>query len=62
MTRSEHIRALMEEYARQRAADEDALDARIAGAEARDPEIARLRQDNVSLALNTMRNILSLPT
>ena len=62
MTRSEHIRALMEEYARQRAADEDALDARIAEAEGRDPEIARLRQDNVSLALNTMRNILSLPT
>lgn len=62
MTRSEHIRALQEEYARQRAADEAELSARIEEAERRDPEIARLRADNVSLALTTMRSILSLPT
>ena len=31
-------------------------------AERRDPEIARLRADSVSLALGTMRTILSLPT
>lgn len=62
MTRSEHIRALLEEYARQRAADDADLAARIEAAERRDPEIARLRADSVSLALNTMRSILSLPT
>ena len=58
MTRSEHIRALLEEYARQRAADDADLAARIEAAERRDPEIARLRADSVSLALNTMRSIL----
>jgi len=30
MTRAEHIRALMDEYAQQRAANDDALEARIA--------------------------------
>ena len=62
MTRSEHIRALLEEYAQQRAADDADQAARIEAAEQRDPEIARLRTDNVSLALGTMRSILSLPT
>ena len=62
MTRSEHIRALLEEYARQRAKDEAEQSARIEEAERRDPEIARLRADSVSLALGTMRTILSLPT
>lgn len=62
MTRSEHIRALLEEYARQRTANEDALSARIAEVSARDPEIARLRADSVQNALDTMRVILSLPT
>ena len=62
MTRSEHIRALLEEYAQQRAADDADQAARIEAAEQRDPEIARLRADNVSLALGTMRSILSLPT
>lgn len=62
MTRSEYVRNLLEDYARQRAADDAELNARTREAEARDPEIARLRADNVSLALNTMRTILSLPT
>ncbi len=60
MTRSEHIRALLEEYARLRAQNEADLDARIAEAEARDPEIARLRQENVNLAMDTMRSIMAL--
>ncbi len=62
MTRSEYVRNLLEDYARQRAADDADLNARTRDAETRDPEIARLRADNVSLALNTMRTILSLPT
>lgn len=62
MTRSEHIRALLEEYAQQRAQNESALSRRIEDAEMRDAEIARLRADSVSLALGTMRSILSLPT
>ena len=62
MTKSEHIRALLEEYAAQRAQNDAALDARIAEAEQRDPEIARLRAENVDLALDTMRSIMALPT
>lgn len=62
MTRSEHIRALLEEYAAQRARNDAELNARVEAAERRDPEIARLRADSVSLALGTMRTILSLPT
>jgi len=62
MTRSEHIRALLEEYSQQRAANDAALNRRIEEAESRDPEIARLRADSVSLALGAMRSILSLPT
>lgn len=62
MTRSEYVRNLLEDYARQRAADDAELNARTREAETRDPEIARLRANNVSIALNTMRTILSLPT
>ena len=62
MNRSECIRNLLEDYARQRAANNADLNARTQEAEARDPEIARLRAENISLALNTMRSILSLPT
>ena len=62
MTRAEHIRALLEEYSQQRSANDAALNARTREVEARDPEIARLRADSVSLALGTMRTILSLPT
>lgn len=59
MTRSEHIRALLEEYARQRAADEADLQARTDAACARVPEIAALKQQNAELALSAMRGILT---
>ena len=55
MTRQEHIRDLMEEYARQRTEDDLALERRRADAEARDPEIARLRGDNMRLAVSTAK-------
>ena len=45
MTRSEHIRALLEEYAAQRARNDAELNARVEAAERRDPEIARLRAE-----------------
>ena len=51
MTRSEHIRALLEEYAQQRMADEADQDARLAEAARRDPEIARLREEQADLCL-----------
>lgn len=59
MTRSEHIRALLEEYAAQRAADEADQAARIAEACAREPEIARLREESTETAFGAMRSILS---
>ena len=58
MTRLEHIQALLEEYARQRAADEEALDARLAEACAKVPRIGALREESASLALSAMRSIL----
>ena len=61
MTRAEQIRALLEEYAQQRARNQAALDARAARAEALDPQIAALRAENMSLAVRTMREILALP-
>ncbi|MBE5807425.1 MAG: hypothetical protein E7317_03685 [Clostridiales bacterium] len=62
MTRAEHIRALQEEYAAQRRANEQALDRRIEEAEARDPEIARLRAESVSLTGEALRAMMSMPT
>ena len=59
MTRSEHIRALLEEYAARRAANEAELDARVADACAREPRIAALREESASLALRAMRSILN---
>ena len=59
MTRSEHIKALLEEYARQQAEDQQALDARVAEVCAAHPEIARLRQESADLALSAIRGILS---
>ncbi|MBR1820345.1 MAG: ATP-binding protein [Clostridia bacterium] len=59
MTRSEHVRALLEEYARQRAADEADLEARVAEACAREPRIAQLRSESAELALSAMRSILT---
>ena len=59
MTRSEHIRALLEEYAAQRAANEADLRERTDAAFAKIPEIARLRAENAGLALEAMRGILA---
>lgn len=59
MTRSEHIRALLEEYAQQRAENDADLRRRTDAAFGKAPEIARLRTDNASLALDTMRSILT---
>lgn len=62
MTRAEHIRALMDEYAQQRTANEDALEARIARAVEVEPDIARLRNESASLALKTMRSMVNMKT
>lgn len=62
MTRAEHIRALMEEYAQQRARDEADQNARVREACARAPRIAELRQESAGMALGAMRSILSVQT
>ena len=59
MTRSEHIRALLEEYARQRATDEQDLNARVSHAISVEPRIGELREKSANLALNAMRSILN---
>ena len=58
MTREQHIHALLEEYARQRSANEEAQARRYAEACAKAPQIARLREESASLALGAMRAIL----
>ena len=60
MTRSEAINTLKEDYARQRRANESALDQRIADAEARDPEIARLRTESVALTGEAVRAMMGM--
>ena len=60
MTRSECIRALQAQYAARRAQNDAETDARIAQACARDPEIARLREENRTLAFETLREIMAL--
>lgn len=62
MTRSEHIRALLEEYAAQRARNEADLQARTARAVALRPEIADLRRESAASAFAAMRSILSEQT
>ena len=59
MTRSEHIRALLADYASQRAADEADRDARFKRACELAPEIAELRAQSAETALSAMRDILS---
>ena len=58
MTRSDCIRELLAEYQNQRTRNELELDARIAEAGARDPEILRLREENTQLAFDTMKHIM----
>ena len=59
MTRSDCIRELLAEYQNQRTRNELELDARIAAAGARDPEILRLREENMHLAFDTMKRIMA---
>lgn len=61
MTRAEHVKALLAEYAEQRAQDERDRQRRLEAAVARRPEIGRLRQESADLALGTMRRILAEP-
>ena len=62
MTRTEHIQALLEEYARQRAENEQDQARRLAEACGKVPRIAELRQESASLALGAMRAILDKHT
>lgn len=59
MTRSEHIRALLEEYAAQRAANEADRAARVARVYERLPQVRQLREQSATLALSAMRSILT---
>ena len=59
MTRTEHISALLDEYARQRALDEEDLQTRTEAAFRAAPEIEALRRSNAALALEAMRSILT---
>ena len=58
MTRSDCIRELLAEYQNQRTRNVLEVDARIAEAGARDPEILRLREENTQLAFDTMKRIM----
>ena len=62
MTRAEHIQALLEDYARQRAENEASQARRFQEACAKAPRIAQLRQESAALALNAMRSILDQST
>ena len=58
MTRSEHIHALLEEYARQRTENELAQQRRTREAYKKAPRIEALRGESASLALSAIRTIL----
>ena len=60
MTRADCIRELLSEYQAQQAQNEKELEGRIARAAQIDPEIARLREENASLAISTMKRIMTL--
>lgn len=60
MTRSDCIRELLLEYQALRVQNEQALDARIEEAGRIDPEITRMREENASLALSTLKRIMTL--
>ena len=62
MTKADMIRQLLSEYQNQRAANEQALELRLAEAGRIDPEILRLKAENRDLAFETMRKVMSLPT
>ena len=58
MTRAEHIQALLEDYARQRTANELAQERRTREAVEKAPRIDALRAESASLALSAMRAII----
>ena len=60
MTKAECIRELQAEYQNQRTNNERELDNRISEAGRVDPEIIRLREENASLALTTLKRIMSI--
>lgn len=62
MTRAEHIQALLEEYARQRAENELDQQRRTAEAVGKAPRIAELQDESAALALDAMRAILERRT
>lgn len=60
MTRSDCIRELLLEYQALRAQNEQDLDARIEEAGRIDPEIQRMREENATLAISTLKKIMTL--
>ena len=62
MTRAEHIQALLEDYARQRAENERSQVRRFEEACEKAPRIRELRQESAALALSAMRAILDQST
>ena len=58
MTRAERIRELQDEYARRRRQNEIEQQEREREAFARDPELARLREESISLAVRSMREAM----
>lgn len=61
MTRAEHVKALLAEYAEQRSQNERDQQARLDAAVARQPGIAALREESAGLAFAAMRRILGEP-
>ena len=60
MTRAECVRELLNEYHARQAQNERELEQRVEEAARLDPEIARLREENRNLALDTIRRLLSI--
>ena len=61
MTRAERVRALLDEYARQRYQNEREQREREREAFARDPELEALRARGVSLAAQSLRAAMNEP-
>ena len=61
MTRAEHVKALLAEYAEQRAQDEHAQRQRLEEAVRLKPEIGRLREESAGLILGAMRRMTGVP-
>lgn len=61
MTRAEHVKALLAEYAEQRSLNDREQQARLDAAVARQPEIGQLRAESAGLALEAMRRIMGEP-